>query len=214
MNTAEIIKKRYALAAEPVKKALTARGYDAYFCADRDEARELALSLIEKGSSVSWGGSMTLADCGITEALKCGDYVLYDRDSARTPDERTEITKKAFFADWYLSSVNALCEDGTMINIDGMCNRISAIAFGPKRVILVVGMNKLCPDVDSALARARSFAAPANAARLSTDTPCAKDGVCHNCLSPACICSQIVEMRRSREKGRISVILVGESLGL
>ena len=214
MNTTEIIKKRYAAAAEPLKKALALRGYDAYFCADRDEARKLALSLIETGSSVSWGGSMSVVDCGIIDALKLGDYTLFDRDSAKTPDERTEITKKAYFADWYLASVNALSEDGTMINVDGMCNRISAIAFGPKRVILVVGMNKLCPDAESARARARSTAAPANATRLSTATPCAADGVCHNCNSPACICSQIVEMRRSREPGRISVILVGESLGL
>ena len=214
MDKKDILKRRYASAADTVIKNLEKRGYDALYCENKNSAREAVLSKMPAGSSISFGGSLTILECGILDAIKQGDYVVYDRDSAKTPEERTEITKQAFFADYYLSSVNAISEDGVMINIDGMCNRIAAIAFGPKKVILVVSMDKLCRDTASARQRARSKAAPENATRLSTDTPCQKDGVCHDCLSPACICSQIVEMRRSREKGRITVVLVGESLGL
>lgn len=214
MLSKNIISARYKKAADTVISALEKRGYDAFYCADISSARERILSMIPKGSSISWGGSVSMEESGVLPAVREGDYVVYDRDTATSPEERTEITKQAFFADYYLSSVNAITEDGIMVNIDGMCNRIAAIAFGPKKVVLLVSMDKLCRDLPSARARARSFAAPANAARLGTDTPCTRDGVCHDCLSPACICSQIVEMRRSREKGRITVVLVGESLGL
>lgn len=214
MNTFDILKTRYEKQAQVVIEALKKRGFDALYCEDKQSAKKAVLSMIEKGSSVSWGGSMSVAESGIFEELKAGDYVLYDRDSAKDAAERTEITKQAFFADYYLSSVNAISEDGVMINIDGMCNRIAAIAFGPKKVILLVSMEKVCRDAATARIRARTVAAPENAIRLNTDTPCTKDGVCHDCLSPACICSQIVEMRRSREKGRITVVLVGEKMGL
>lgn len=214
MNSKEILANRYEKAANTVIKNLEKRGFDALYCADAKAAKTTVLNMIPSGNSVSFGGSVTVAETGILDELRKGDYVLYDRDTAKSPEERTEITKKAFFADYYLSSVNAISEDGIMINIDGMCNRIAAIAYGPKKVILIVSMDKLCRDTESARARARSFAAPANASRLNTDTPCNKDGVCRDCLSPACICSQIVEIRRSREEGRITVVLVGESLGL
>lgn len=214
MNTENILLARYEKLSETVIKALKSRGYDAIYCKDKKGARQAVLNMIEKGSSVSWGGSLSVAESGILDELKNGDYTVYDRDSAKTPDERTAITKQAFFADYYLSSVNAISEDGVIINIDGMCNRIAAIAFGPKKVVLLVSMNKVCRDADAARKRARSVAAPENATRLNTNAPCTVDGVCHDCLSPSCICSQIVEMRRSREKGRITVVLCGEQMGL
>ena len=214
MATNDIICKTYETMSSTVIKALESRGYEAYFCPDRNAAREKTLELIEKGSSVSCGGSRTLVDCGIIKALSEGDYTVVDRNNAKTAEEKDNILRAALTVDTYLSSVNAMTEDGIMINIDGNGNRIAAIAYGPKNVILDVGMNKICHDTKEAHKRAKHFAAPANAIRLSTDTPCAKTGICHDCKSPACICCQTVEMRFCREKGRIKVLLVGEPLGL
>ncbi len=214
MTSKTIIANRYSLMANKVINALNSRGYTAMYCETAADAARTALSFIPEGTSVSWGGSLTIEESGLIELLKNGNYNVLDRADAKTPEQRAEITRSALTCDTFLSSVNALSEDGIIINIDGMCNRIAAIAYGPKSVILMVGMNKICKDVAAARSRARNFAAPNNAVRLSTDTPCAKDGMCHDCNSPACICSQIVEMRRSREKDRIKVILVGETLGL
>ena len=214
MSSNEIICKKYEAMSQGVLSALEARGYEAYYCADRTAALQKTLELIKHGSSVSCGGSRTLVDCGIINALKTGDYTVIDRANAKTPEEKENVLRAALTVDTYLSSVNAMTEDGIMINIDGNGNRIAAIAYGPKNVILVVGMNKICRDTAEAHKRAKHFAAPANAIRLSTDTPCAKTGVCHDCKSPACICCQTVEMRFCRERGRIKVLLVGETLGL
>ena len=119
----------------------------------------------------------------------------------------------AYDADVFLSSVNAMTEDGVLINIDGNANRVSAIAPGPKKVLFIVGMNKVCPDVDSAMKRARGVAAPANAQRFGLSTPCSKTGSCMNCKSPDTICCQFLITRFSRHAGRIHVILVNDSLG-
>lgn len=214
MPTSDIICNLYETMSPSVIKALESRGYEAYFCADRAAACDKAIELIDKEKTVSCGGSRTLVDCGIIKALKSGGYNVIDRDTAQTPEEKENILRAALTAHTYLSSVNAMTKDGIMINIDGNGNRIAAIAYGPKNVILVVGMNKICRDTEEAHKRAKHFAAPANAVRLSTDTPCAKTGVCHDCKSPACICCQTVEMRFCRDKGRIKVLLVGEPLGL
>lgn len=209
-----IVKARYRALAPAVKAALERRGYEAYVCEDAAQAAEQVLSLIPRGSSVSWGGSLTLEALGIAKKLREAGYPLLDRDSAKTNEERQEIQRRALTCGTFLSSVNALSEDGTMFNIDGTGNRIAPIAYGPEQVVLVVGMNKVCRDAKAAKERARTVAAPANGMRLATDTPCAKTGSCADCNSPACICSQIVEMRRNRVPGRIKVVLVCESLGL
>ena len=128
-------------------------------------------------------------------------------------DEAQRIYREAFSADYYLSSVNAISEDGVIVNIDGNGNRVAAITFGPKKVILVVGLNKVTQDVESALARARSTASPINAARFDIKTPCRADGTCHNCNSPESICNYIHFMRNSHPAGRHTVVLVGEDLG-
>lgn len=213
MNVNEIKNKRYAAMADTVINALKKRGYEAYYCPDAAAATEKVFSFMEKGSTVAFGGSVTLVQTGITERLKQGEYRVINRGGAKTQEEKDAVMRETFAADTFLSSVNAMTEDGIMINIDGIGNRIAAIAFGPKQVILVVGMNKICGDIASARVRARTFAAPVNAARLSVNTPCAETGTCHDCNSPECICSQIVEMRRNRVNGRIKVVLVGEDLG-
>lgn len=171
------------------------------------------MELIPRGSSVSWGGSMTLRDMGLTRALhEDGGYELLDRDLANDRAEAVEIYLKAFRADYYLSSANAVSEDGVIVNIDGNGNRVAAITFGPQHVIFVIGLNKVAQTVDAALARARSTASPTNTARFDIKTPCKLDGVCHNCNSPECICNHVHFLRNSPRR-RHTVVLVGETLG-
>lgn len=170
-------------------------------------------SLIPDGSSVTWGGSMTIREIGLTSALHKRKLKVLDRDLAANSDEVQRIYREAFSADYYLSSTNAISEDGVLVNIDGNGNRVAAITFGPKHVIFVVGLNKVTQDVGSALARARSTASPTNAARFDVKTPCQVDGVCHNCNSSDCICNYIHFLRNSHPAGRHIVVLVGEELG-
>ena len=144
------------------------------------------------------------------DSLKNGNYNFIDRDA--TEDKRAAMLA-AYDADYFLSSANAITEDGIMINIDGNSNRVSAIAQGPKHVVFIVGMNKVCPDVDSAMKRARNVAAPINAQRFGLSTPCAKTGSCMDCKSPDTICCQFLMTRFSRHEGRIHVILVNDNLG-
>ena len=207
------IEIRNEKAAGKVIKNLARRNIEACYCPTAHEAVEKLLEMIPSGSSVTWGGSMSIRDIGIPAALaEAGKYEVYDRDKAPDRAAATEIYLKAFSCDYYLSSANAITEDGIIVNIDGTGNRVAAITFGPRNVIFVIGMNKLTQDVDSALARARSLAAPVNPARFDIQTPCKLDGVCHNCLSDDCICNYIHYLRHS-PKGKHKVILVGESLG-
>lgn len=199
--------------AEKMIKNLRHRNMEACYCATAEEAVNKVLGMIPAGSSVSWGGSMTIRDIGLTKALHdAGHYNLIDRDLAKDRDEAQEMYRKAFFADYYLSSANAISEDGVIVNIDGNGNRVAAITFGPKQVIFVIGMNKVAQDFNAALARARSTASPINSARFDIKTPCQADGICHNCNSPESICNFFHFIRNSRP-GRISVVLVGEDLG-
>ena len=207
------IEIRNEKAAGKVIKNLARRNIEAYYCPTAREAVEKLLEMIPAGSSVTWGGSMSIRDIDIPAALaNAGKYEVYDRDKAPDRAAATEIYLKAFSCDYYLSSANAITEDGVIVNIDGTGNRVAAITFGPRNVIFVIGMNKLTQNVDAALARARSLAAPVNTARFDIQTPCKIDGVCHNCLSDDCICNYIHYLRHS-PKGKHKVILVGESLG-
>jgi len=204
------VTKRNNLLAQTVIKGLESRNMTGYFAKDKDEALRIALSLIPEGSSVTKGGSMSVSEIGLEEALKMGNYNYLDRDRA---EDKRAAALFAYDADVYLGSVNAISNDGVLINIDGNSNRVSAYAFGPKKLILIVGMNKVAGDVDSALKRARNSAATANAQRFNLATPCAKTGTCMNCKSPDTICCQFLITRFSRHKDRIHVILVDEELG-
>ena len=207
------IEIRNEKAAGKVIKNLARRNIEACYCPTAHEAVEKLLEMIPAGSSVTWGGSMSIRDIDIPAALaNAGKYEVYDRDKAPDRAAATEIYLKAFSCDYYLSSANAITEDGVIVNIDGTGNRVAAITFGPRNVIFVIGMNKLTQNVDAALARARSLAAPVNTARFDIQTPCKLDGVCHNYLSDDCICNYIHYLRHS-PKGKHKVILVGESLG-
>ena len=206
----EFITKRNELLAIKVIEGLKSRNMSGYYAKDKEAAKELALSLIPEGSSVTMGGAMSAHEIGLVEALKAGKYDFIDRDEYE--DKRAAMLK-AYDADVFLSSVNAMTQDGILINIDGNSNRVSAIAQGPKKVLFIVGMNKVCDDVDGAMKRARNVAAPINAQRFGLNTPCSKTGACMDCKSPDTICCQFLMTRYSRHKDRIHVILVNDSLG-
>lgn len=209
----DVRKMRNEALGRRVVKALEARNMEAYYAETREEAVRRALELIPEGSTINMGGSASVRECGMTDAVCSGNYIFYDRDRAETPEEKTEIALKAFTCDWYLGSVNAMTEDGVIVNVDGNANRIAAYAFGPKNVLLIVGMNKVVKTEEDAMHRARNEAAPINAQRFGIDTPCVKNGSCFDCKSPECICCQIMITRFSRIPKRIKVILVDENLG-
>lgn len=202
--------KRNDLLSQKLISELSSRNMTGYYANSKEEALEIALSLIPEGSSVTKGGSMSVLEIGLADALKSGNYNYCDRDAA-TDKRAAELF--AYDADVFLGSANAITEDGILVNIDGNSNRVSAYAYGPRKVILIVGMNKICKDVDSALKRARNEAATINAQRFGLSTPCNKTGACMNCKSPDTICCQFLITRFSRHKDRIHVILVNDSLG-
>ncbi len=206
----ENIIKRNELLAQKVIKGLESRNMTGYYAANKEEALKKALELIPEGSSVTMGGAMSAHEIGLVEALKTGNYNFIDRDNYE--DKRAAMLA-AYDADFFLSSCNAITEDGVLINIDGNANRVSAICQGPKKVLFIVGMNKVCSDVDGAMKRARNVAAPINAQRFGLDTPCSKTGSCMNCKSPDTICCQFLVTRFSRHADRIHVILVNDTLG-
>jgi L-lactate utilization protein LutB len=207
----ENITKRNELLAQKVIKGLASRNITGYYAKDKEEALNIALSLIPEGSSVTMGGAMSAHEIGLVDALKKGNYNFIDRDAYA--DKRAAMLM-AYDADVFLSSVNAMTDDGILVNIDGNSNRVSAIAQGPRKVVFIVGMNKVCgSDLDGAMKRARNVAAPINAQRFGLNTPCAKTGSCMNCKSPDTICCQFLITRYSKHPGRIHVILVDDNLG-
>lgn len=209
----EVEDKRNERLASTLIKNLERRHYTAVYAKNAEELRNKVKELIPEGSSISWGGSASIRDTGVTAMLKQGNYQIFDRDDVTTQEEKVAIYRKAFECDYYLASVNAMSEDGVLVNIDGNGNRVAAITYGPEHVILVVGLNKVCQDVDAAIKRARSTAAPVNMTRFDLKTPCQVDGACHNCKSPDSICNYISIQRMSHPANRHIVILVGENLG-
>lgn len=203
------------LRAQTIIKGLEKRNMEGVFCETKEDALAKALSYIEEGSSVTWGGSMSISEIGLMDAVKNGNYEIIDRSVAKNYDEQREIFSKAVLADYYLMSSNAITLDGELINIDGTGNRVACLTYGPKNVIMIVGMNKVVNDVEDGIKRVRNFASPPNTLRLGLKTPCSMTGRCGNCYGDTCICSQIVVTRRQSAamRGRIKIILVGESLG-
>ena len=202
--------KRNELLAQKVIKGLASRNMSGYYAADRKAALQIALDLIPEGSEISMGGATSAREIGLVAALKEGNYDFIDRDAYE--DGRAAMLK-SYDSDFFLAGANAMTEDGVIVNIDGNANRVSAIAQGPKKVLFIVGMNKICADVDAAMKRARNVAAPINAQRFNLSTPCAKTGSCLNCKSPDTICCQFLITRYSRHNDRIHVILVNDTLG-
>jgi L-lactate utilization protein LutB len=196
--------------AQKVIKGLASRNITGYYAATAEEAKELALSLIPEGSKVTNGGVQSAKEIGLLQALEEGNYEYCNREKMT---DKKAAALFAYTADFFISSCNAMTDDGILVNIDGNSNRVSAIAFGPEKVLFIVGMNKVAGDFDSALKRARNEAAPINAMRFDIDTPCKRIGTCANCKSEDTICCNFLVTRYSRHKGRMHVILVDENLG-
>ena len=205
----------YEKRGQVLVKNLQSRHFEAYYCANKEEALKKALELIPEGSSVGWGGAQSCQEIGLMEALHQGNYRPIDRDLCKTPEEREQAMQDSLFADYFLTGANGLSLDGQMVNIDGTGNRVAAIIYGPKNVLVVAGMNKVEESLEDAVKRARTVAAPINKQRfLNPPTPCAVTGVCGDCKGEGCICNQIVITRHCRPAGRIKFILVGEDLGM
>ena len=206
-------KQYYENLAKTIIKNLEKRQMEGYYCETTKEAIDKLLSLMPPSSTIGFGGSMTLVETGILDLLKTHDYTLYDRDVATTKEEQKQVYTNIFNSDYFLMSTNAITIQGELINIDNRSNRVSFLCFGPEHVIIIAGMNKVVTDVDSGMKRVRNIASPKNTVRLHKHTPCSNTGVCSDCFSPDCICSQIVVTRFSHIPNRIKVILVGEDLG-
>lgn len=210
----EMKKKHYEILAGKMIEKLNLRQMEGYYAATKEEALQLVKEkFLTEGTSVCWGGSMTLGEVGVMDYLKSSKCEVIDRSAFTTPEEEKEIKAKMINADYFLMSTNAITLDGELVNIDGHANRVSFLCYGPENVLIIAGMNKVVTDVEEGVKRVRNIASPPNTLRLNKNTPCAKNGRCGDCLSEDCICSQVVVTRRSSVKNRIKVILVGEELG-
>lgn len=204
----------YENLAKTTMKNLEKRHFECHYCKTAQEAVKLASELVPSDSTVSFGGSMTLAESGMADILKQrSDITLLDRSKAGSPEEVKEIYHKSLNADYYFMSSNAITVEGELVNIDGTGNRVGALIYGPEHVIILAGMNKVSPSLKEAVSRVKNVASPLNANRLSRNTPCAATGLCSDCLSPDCICSHTVITRKSAPEKRIKIILIGEPLG-
>ena len=208
-------KQYFTKRANILVKNLKNRHFDAWFCQTREEALEKALSLIPEGASVAWGGAMSAQQIGLTDAIRQRGFQIFAPCADSTPEEKAEIYHQALLSDVYITGANALSLDGEMVSIDGTGNRVAAMVYGPKSVIVIAGMNKVEDTLEAAMNRARTVAAPMNKQRFHVNnTPCAVNGTCGDCTSEGCICNQILVTRHCRPVGRIKFILVGDDLGL
>ncbi len=209
-----------------VIKSLEGNNIDAVYAETKAEVCEIVKNLLFEGAVITVGGSVSLKESGVWDIIDSPEYDFRDRTAAGiTEEERTEAYKAAIGCDFFFCSTNALTEKGELVNVDGNANRISSIAFGPKKVIMVVGVNKLVKDIEEGLLRIKKIAAPKNAVRLNTGTPCQKLGHCialeksdcpamtDGCKSPRRMCIEYLVSGFQKEKGRINVILCGETLG-
>lgn len=199
-----------------VVKNLQNKGFEACYVPDKAAALAKALEWIPEEAVVAWGGSVSAQQIGLIDEMRSGKYKVIDRDTARNPEEKVEMMRQSLLCDVYMTSTNGMSQDGQLVNVDGNGNRVAALIYGPKSVIVIAGINKVTKTVEDAETRARTIAAPINMQRFvneNTMTACSKTGACGNCNAPDCICNQIVITRRCKPAGRIKVILVGEDLG-
>ncbi len=204
----------YRRQAETIIKHMEKRNIRGMYAENAAEACAKALALIQPDTTVAFGGSMTLEEIGLLDTLReRSDIRLLDRYACHTQEEREQLFRESYFSDYYLMSSNAITLDGQLINIDGTGNRVSALIYGPKQVIIIAGMNKVVTSLEEGIARIRNISSPPNCVRLERKTPCAVTGTCGDCYGEDCICNQIVRTRRSAVKNRIQVILTGEPLG-
>ncbi len=201
--------------AEHLIKQLTKRRMAASYAPTAAQAREEVVAMIPEGATVSRCGSMSLVEMGLWEALalRKGVEIINPFIPGLSPAEAHAVLRRGLLADYMIASSNALTMDGKLVNLDATGNRVAAMCFGPDKVILVVGLNKVAPDLDSAMARVKDLAAPINAIRLNRETPCAETGRCQDCRSPGRLCNIWTIIEGQRFEDRLHVKLVGEDLG-
>jgi len=212
----EIKKKIYRAKAEEVIANLKKRYIEGIYCADQEEVKSEVLKRIPDNSVVALGGSETIKEVGILDILRKMNIKLLDRyREGITKEEIDKMRIQGLTADVFIASCNAITSDGKLVNEDGLGNRVASIINGPKKVILIVGINKLVARLEDAVSRIKNIVAPLNSLRVKTDTPCSKVGFCREaeCFPPNRICSQLVIIESSMVKDRITVIIVGEELG-
>jgi len=194
--------------------ALERRNMAAVFVPDEAAALKTALEMIPPGATVGLGGSLSVRQIGLLDALRSGKYTLYDQYAkGLSPERSMQMRRKGLLADFFVTGSNAVTMDGCLVNLDGSGNRVAALTFGPQKVIVVVGRNKIVGDVDEALDRVWNRAAPLNAKRLNRKVPCATSGQCEDCSSPERICNHLVITERQMTKGRLTVVIVNQDLG-
>ena len=203
----------YDKRGEALVKALQKRHFEAYYCATKEDALKQVMALIPEGSVVGWGGAVSASQVGVQAAVHAGNYTDIDRDLVSDMAEKTRLMRECFNADYFITGANALSLDGQMVNIDGNGNRVGMIVYGPRNIIVVAGMNKVCATLEDAVKRARTVAAPMNQQRFGLPNPCTCTGVCADCLTETSICNQILITRNCKPAGRIKFVLVGEELG-
>ena len=213
------IETYWQLRLDDLKTELEANHFEVFLAPNAEEARDIVLGEIlpkVNPRSISWGGSMTVAATGLYDALKDrSDLEVIDTMDRTIPrEESLERRRRALLVDLFITGTNAVTETGKLVNLDMIGNRVAGITFGPKNVALLLGRNKIVPDLDEAMYRIKDFAAPANAIRLDMKTPCAKTSVCEECQSPQRICNAWTITEKSFPKGRIKVVLINQDLGL
>ena len=196
--------------------SFSSRNINCFYFDKTEQAIEKVLSLTETGDSIGFGGSMTIIDCGLIDVLRDGKYDIIDRyKPGLTSEQIYDMRVKSLTCDVFITSTNAVTMDGKLVNIDGIGNRVSAMTFGPKKIIVIAGRNKITENVESAITRIREIAAPANAIRLGVNTPCAKIGICDEkaCFPPDRLCSTISIIESQHKKDRLNVILINKDYG-
>ncbi len=209
----------HSLRLNELKTALKANNFEVWIADTAIQAKEIVINEIIPRSNprtISWGGSMTFMDSGIEEALKTldGPMVIDKKEPGISEEEKAERVKAAMTAELYFTGTNAVTKKGQLVNLDMIGNRVGALTFGPREVVVLMGQNKLVPDLDSAMARIKEYAAPANAMRLDMKTPCTKTGQCTDCKSPDRICNTWTITEKSFPPKRVKVILIRQDLGL
>ncbi|QSX07774.1 lactate utilization protein [Alkalibacter rhizosphaerae] len=203
----------YANLAKTLVDRFEKRRFEAYYCPTKEEALKKAMELVPENSLVSFGGSMTVKECGLPDALNRAGVKTIERDRASDPEEKEQLTRMSMDADVFFMSSNAFTREGELVNIDGFGNRVAALCYGPKSVVVLLGMNKLAQDRENGIWRCQNVASPMNTVRLERKTPCAITGECGDCYGDGSICSQILITRRSGIPKRIKIILIGEEMG-
>jgi L-lactate utilization protein LutB len=212
------IENYWLLRLADLKVALEANNFEVYLAENTDEARKIVKEILLRtgGKSIAWGGSVTYLQTGLYDELKnCADYDVLDSfQKGVAPEEMYERRRRSLLADIFITGTNGVTETGKLVNLDMTGNRVAAITFGPRNVVILAGRNKVVPDVEDAMLRVKNFAAPTNAMRLDKKTPCVKTSVCEECRSPDRICNTWTITEKSYPKGRIKIVLINQDLGL